>query len=716
MLTRRHLLASASTLCAATAFSGQAFAAAGKKPPVARVEPVTETFFGTPVTDPYRWMENKADKDWEPYMKGQSDFARAYFNGLPRRDALAKRINELSGDLVAVAAMDVAGPYVLTEVRPQGANNFKLMVREGLTGTDRVLIDPEKLSEGSTHYSMDYWAASPDGKYVAYGLSPSGSENTVIRILEIATGKVLPETIDRAQYASIAWLPDSSGFFLNRLAEGAKPGSTDYYKRSVCWLHRPGTDPKTDVKVLAQGQYGDVAINDIEFPGVYPVEGSPYVVALLIAGVQRELTIFTARLADLLAGKPQWKKAASPSDKVTNLALMGDDLYLMTYDGAPRFKVLKVKAGAPDLAKAETVVPQGQAVIQNVYTAKDGIYIEALDGGIGRLAKLDASGTQTPIALPFDGAISWVNAHPARAGVFVRTEGWVNPAQILKVEAGGAVADTGLSPKPAIDLSGFQAIRVMVPAADGTKVPLSIVKAKGTKRDGGAPALIVAYGAYGINMVPGFRPRNLAFLEAGGVWAMAHVRGGGEFGKEWHDAGRKLTKANTWRDMIACAEYMIAEKWSGKGKIAIAGGSAGGITVGRALTERPDLFAVVISQVGVSNPLRAEFGQNGPPNVPEFGTVKEEDGFKALLGMDSLNAVKDGTAYPAVILTTGMTDPRVDPWHAGKMAARLQKATSSGKPVLLRVEYGGGHGLGSTRKQLDQEWADIFAFIFQQTA
>jgi prolyl oligopeptidase len=245
-------------------------------------------------------------------------------------------------------------------------------------------------------------------------------------------------------------------------------------------------------------------------------------------------------------------------------------------------------------------------------------------------------------------------------------------------------------------------------------VPVSVVYKKGLKRDGSAPTLIDGYGSYGLNSDPYFGPRFIAWLEQGGVWATAHVRGGGEFGREWHEGGRLLTKPNTWGDMIAAAEKLIADQWTSASKLAIRGGSAGGITVGRSLTDRPDLFVAVISQVGVSNSLRAEFSQNGPPNVPEFGSVSTEDGFKGLYAMDSYQHVKDGAKYPAVLLTTGMTDPRVDPWEAGKMTARLQKATGSGKPVLLRIDFQAGHGLGSTRAQRDEEFGDIFSFILWQ--
>jgi prolyl oligopeptidase len=276
--------------------------------------------------------------------------------------------------------------------------------------------------------------------------------------------------------------------------------------------------------------------------------------------------------------------------------------------------------------------------------------------------------------------------------------------------ASGRTERLGLAPPASVDLSGYEAVRTVATARDGTKVPLSIVAKKGLKRDGRNPTLVSAYGAYQITSGPYFSLRTLALLERGGVFATAHVRGGGEYGKRWWKGGQKVTKPNTWRDLIDCCEHLVRERWASKATLTIQGGSAGGITVGRALTERPDLFAGVISNVGVSNALRAEFSQNGPPNIDEFGTVKERAGFLGLKAMDALFHVQDGVRYPAVLLTVGMTDPRVEAWNGGKMVARLQKANRSANPILLRVNFDAGHGLGSTRSQVDDERAEEFAF------
>jgi prolyl oligopeptidase len=685
-------------------------------PPVARVEPVTETFFGQAVTDSYRWMENPKDKDWEPYVKGQADHARRVLDALPGREALQQRVQQLSGALEIVSAVQAAGPYVFIEKRPAGASNFRLYVRRGVRGTDRLLVNPEDRRQGAVTYAMNYWLASPDGRHVLYGMSASGSEQAVIEVMETATGRVLADRIDRAQYAAPNWLPDGSGFFFNRLAAGGQPGSEGFYKDSVCWLHRLGTDPASDVKVLSRGQFADVAVRDIDFPIVVAPPGSAHAVGLLVGGVQRELTLYLQTLAGARRGQAGWKPVCSVDDRVTAFALRGDDLWLLTEKDAPRGRVVHVKATAPAFAGAREVVPQGKALMRQLFAARDAVYLQELDGGVGRLRRFPGrpGAPVHPVKLPFDGALSFVFADPRRDGVIAALQSWVRPEEVVQVLPSGATKALPLVAKPPIDVSGYTSEQLFATAKDGTRIPVSVVYKKGTPRDGSAPTMIDAYGSYAISSDPYFAARFIAWTERGGVWATAHVRGGGEYGREWHEAGRLLNKPNTWRDLVAAAELLVAERWTSPSRLSIRGGSAGGITVGRAMTERPDLFSAVISQVGVSNPLRAEFSQNGPPNVPEFGSVKTEDGFKGLFAMDAYQHVKDGERYPAVMLTTGITDPRVDPWQAAKMAARLQAANGSGKPVLLRVDYQAGHGLGSTRAQRDVEMADVFAFALWQ--
>jgi prolyl oligopeptidase len=332
------------------------------------------------------------------------------------------------------------------------------------------------------------------------------------------------------------------------------------------------------------------------------------------------------------------------------------------------------------------------------------------------LRRLPYGGQVQTIALPYDGAVDSLSTDPRDPGAIFSYEGWVHSrAWNYYDPKAGKIIDTGILPPSPVDASAYASEEVTAKSYDGTEVPLSIVHRKDIKLDGSNPALIWGYGAYGISQPPSFAPRWFALLEQGGIWPICHVRGGGEYGEDWHLAGQKLTKPNSWKDLIACAEYLVDKGYTAPGKIGIDGGSAGGILVGRAMTARPDLFRVVLDEVGVSDALRSEFTENGPPNIPEFGTVTTEDGFKALYEMDAIQHVTPGTAYPAVMLTTGINDPRVPSWESAKMGAVLQADSSSDRPVLVRVDYDAGHGIGSTRVQRDHELADKLAFFLWQT-
>ena len=711
MIDRRMLLASATAMGVA-AWSARA-AGQGSGPPVASVRPVTETLFGTQITDRYRWMESPKDPEWMPWLLGQNAYARKVLAAIPGRDEMARKIGAVTGGLTAVAAVQSAGPYLFIELRPPGANTFKLYVREGVQGAPRLLIDPDRRATASTHYSLDYWQASPDGRYVAYGISPAGSENSVLQILETATGADLPDVIDRAQDGSPSWLPDGSGLFLNRLKEGTKHGDPDHYLDSVAWVHRLRTDPAADAKVMTKGLDPIVAMQDIDFPVVFAQAGSDAVIGIVDRGVQNEFEIYASPLAAAAAGRPAWTKVCSFADDVTGATLFGDDLYLLTHKGAPRFRIVKTKASAPSFAAAVEVVPERAAVIKGLVAARDGVYVQLLDAGLGRLMRLSPEGRTTEIRLPYPGTISLLYADPLADGCWFSLDSWVKPPVICRGAPDGSVAVTDLAPPPPVDVSRYESREVMVTARDGVKVPLSIIYAK-DRKPGPAPLYLEAYGAYAIDIDPGFTPRMLPWIDAGGVYAVAHVRGGGELGEDWHKAGQKLTKPNTWRDCIDCAKWLIAQGWTTSAKLAVEGTSAGGIMIGRFLTEEPQLLRCAIVRVGDSNATRFQFMEAGPANIPEFGTIEDPEGFKGLLEMDAYQHVRDGVAYPAVLLTTGLTDPRVANWEAGKFTARLQVATSSHRPVILRVETDAGHGLGSTREQRDVETADTYAFILWQ--
>jgi prolyl oligopeptidase len=465
---------------------------------------------------------------------------------------------------------------------------------------------------------------------------------------------------------------------------------------------------------MKRGLVAGVDYDRIQAPYIVTYPGSSRVI-LLLSDVRPEARAFIAPLADAIAGRAQWTRVATFEDEVTDVDLDGEDLYLLVNKGTPRGRLVKTSAAAPNLATAAVVVPQGSFVIESIARARDGLYLKIMDGGISRLKKLKGDGRVADIALPFDGTIGAVYAVTDLDGVLISLTGWLTPAGIYSVDPGGRIADTGITPKPAIDVSRYEAKRFFAAAKDGTKIPYTIIYRKGLKLDGRAPTWISAYGSYGLAAyTPAFAGRTLALVDTGAIVGYANVRGGGEYGREWHKAGQLANKPNTWHDLIAVCEDLVAKKYTSPRHLAIGGRSAGGIAVGRAMTERPDLFAAVVDGVGWSNPLRYVVEQNGYGEEPEWGAVNEPEGYRALKSIDSYQSVMDGTPYPAVLLTTGVTDPRVAPFHVAKMAARLQAATSSDKPVLLRVDFDAGHGFGSTRSQQDREAADTYAFLLWQ--
>jgi len=708
--SRRSVLKAGAATVIAAILPKTSPAAIPAKPPVARIEPVTDDYYGTKLTDPYRWMEDPQDRDWLPFLKGQNAETRHRLDSLPGHAALKRRVSALSGDAAAIHAVAPAGDRLFFEQRPAGSDNFKLFVQEA-DGAVRTLIDPTALSKKGAHLSLDWWQPSRDGRHVAYGLSPSGSEASVLHVMEVDSGAILPERIEMTDNASPSWLPDGGGFFYNRLT--GRRGTPSLYADSEARFHRLGSDPAQDPVLLKRGLAPEIAIKELQSPFIIAPPGSDIVIAA-IQDITPEAAYYCAWPDELLAGRPVWRKICDFEDIVTDIAVLGDDLYLLDTKTARRGRLLKTSVSAPDLAGATVVLPEEPAVMEAVHAVRDGILVTFEDGGVQRLKKLDRDGTAEEVSLPFPGAVRGVFGSADRDGAYLALTGWLEPAGIWRLAADGTVTDTGLNPKPPIDLSPYEARRGFAIARDGTRIPYSLIARKGAPRAGANPTLVTGYGAYQYSYDPGFSPQILAFLDEGGIYVVAHVRGGGEYGRDWHKAGQKATKPNTWRDLIAVCETLIMDRVTSPRHLAILGTSAGGITVGRAMTEKPELFAAVIDNVGWTNPLRYVAEQN-VSDMEEWGTLTDAASFAILREMDAYQAVKDGVKYPAVLCVTGATDPRVAPWHVAKFAARLQAASASRKPVLLRVDFDAGHGMGSTRTQADALAADMYAFVLWQT-
>jgi prolyl oligopeptidase len=728
-LQRRHLLALASAP-AVTALGPLALLAtpaahaAGldlSKLPVAPVRNVPETFFGTVVDDSYRDFEDTKAPAVAAWMKAHSDFAHATLKRIGGRDALRAKLEQYDSAAAARVAgvQRLPGDLFFFERRGATEDQFKLFMRRGLNGADRLLFDPETLKKqtGKPH-AINYFSPSPDGKLVAVGVSAAGSEEAALRIIDTTTGRQRGPVIPRAQFGAVSWTPDSSHLYFHRMqALGKGAPATDKYQRSSVVVMKPGATEAGIRTVVTAGS--DLGIPATEFP-ILQVLPDGRVVLTVVDGVSPDFAAWHTNLTALRAGKPDWQKLVSREDGVTGLAVQGERVYALTFKGASRFKLLTGTVKGFSAATATVLVPESQRVLTGIASAMDGLYLEARDGNIKRLFKLAHSDGAQPqeVALPVLGSFSMSSVSPDQPGLLLDLQSWTRARQIYTLGADGAVRNTGLQPAGPFDApTHVVASEVMVKSHDGVMVPMSIIHRAGTKLDGSNPTLLYGYASYGITEEPFFSPSRLAWMDQGGVFAVANPRGSSVFGRQWHDDGKQATKPNTWRDFIACAEYLIAQKWTQPARLGIWGGSAGGILVGRAMTERPDLFAAVVPEVGSLDMVRMETTPNGVPNIPEFGTRKTEAGFRALLAMSTYANIKDGAAYPAVLLTHGVNDPRVEVWNSTKAAARLMAANPARmktKPVLLRLDYESGHGIGSTKAQTLDTRADLFAFLLWQ--
>ncbi len=693
------------------------------RPPVAAVRPVTDDYNGTRITDPYRWMEAEPQPQFNAFLHGQNDHARGVLARIPGRDRLAQEIDALSGATARVRMVQLAGGRIFYLKRDAGAQIDRLSVSDA-AGHETLLIDPSSLGTAGRHAEIDQFAPSDDGSLVVYGISVGGSENSTLHVVETATRTIRPDTIDRAQFASASWAPDGKSFFFTRLPAGAATARPDQrYAHMRVYRHLLGADPSGDAVVLDSDHLPFPFKSDAVFPAIATTPGSPYALATLSDGVSPEETIYAAPLADLLAShpgdRPTWRPVAAQSDGVVGAAVRGDRIDLLTHKGASRFRIVETGLAAPDFAAARTVVPEGTGVLTGLAAASDGLYVASRDGAVFTLRRL-ADGAPQPqtIALPFTGTIAQeggLATDPQRPGALVSLESWVRPHVWLRYDpASGRVSDTGIVPPFPHDLSAYESVETSAAAPDGTAIPLSIISRKNLPHDGKRPTYLVGYGAYGISYDPAFSPTFLPWLDRGGVYAVAHVRGGGERGQAWHDAGKIDTKQNTIHDFIAATRALIARGYTDRAHLGGEGTSAGGILIGGAITQQPDLFRAALIRVGATNTLREQYTPGGPANIPEFGDATHPDQFPAMLAMDAYNHVRTGVDYPAVLLTGGAEDPRVTVWIPAKMTARLQASTASGRPVLFRVEFDAGHGIGSTRKQRDDETADEFAFLLWQ--
>ncbi|HEY0708225.1 MAG TPA: prolyl oligopeptidase family serine peptidase [Polyangia bacterium] len=698
-----------------------------------RTEAVTETLHGVRVADPYRWLEKAEDPEVVAWTAQQNAAMRKLLDAVPGRKALEERLWQLheigSLGVPVVKGKGKSRHYFYTR-RTGKQNQPVLYVRKGDAfadpKNDRVLVDVNRLAADGTK-ALDWWWPSEDGRRVAYGVSSNGDENSVLHVVDVASGRDLADVIPRTRAASVAWQPDGKGFYYTRYPDpGSVPAGEESYHRHV-YLHRLGSDPAADRKIFGAGR----DLKDWPSVALSP-NGRHLVVEVSQGWTKSEVFLIDTRAIERDAKQPPTPvTVVAGKNALFNVSEVLDDrFYVISNDGAPRYRLYAVDPAQPQQDAWKELIPEGADILQGMSIVGNNIATLYLKDASSRVRLFDRKGSpRGEIALPGLGSVGGLFGQHDGDELFYSYVSYLSPTIIFRHELdrkGGSKLAKGADPAaPAtskvwdkltspIDADAFEVKQERARSKDGTEVPMFLVHKKGLVRDGKNPTLLYGYGGFNISLSPGFTAWAAPFLEKGGVYVVANLRGGAEYGEAWHQAGMLGKKQNVFDDFIAVAEYLIAQKITSRDKLAISGRSNGGLLTSAALTQRPDLFRAAISGVPLTDMIRYHKFRIAQLWIPEYGSSEDPEAFKWLYAYSPYHRVKDGTAYPAVLLFTAESDTRVDALHARKMAARLQAASTSGKPVLLRLESRAGHGAGKPLAKVIEQATDELAFLFRE--
>ncbi len=675
----------------------------------------SDVWYGKRYEDPYRPLENLNDPKVAAWFKAEAQLTDSTIAKIPGRDALVREwLSMDSRTPPRYQEFQFEGGRLFYRKTLGGENVGKLYVREGWAGSERLLFDPTayKKDAGTT---VSVFVPSFDGQYVVLGLAVKGGEWSELRVLKVEDGQLLPDSIYPAAWWGANWLPNSRAFFYNG-SDVTDIKSMDLETNRKARLHALGTPVGQDRDVLSTASTPDLGIEAKEMPQAFIPESAPDRLIGSLDTVQPESRLLIASVSDVEKGQIHWKPLAQRADKlVRGTAITPEWLYAITSADAPHYKVVRARLDSPDWKHAETVIPEAADSIDSMTQSMDYILVAYTDGVNGRLVRHAlATGTTTEVTLPLKGTVAATcpDVHGNRCLVVISS--WLQPPVVYEIDAAtGEVRKSVFTNDVRYpELADVVAEEVEVPGHDGTMIPLSIIHRKDIKLDGSSPCILEGYGAYGISWNAEFTSR-YSVANRGVVVAFAHVRGGSEKGEAWYRAGYKITKPNTWKDFISAAEYLIAKGYTSPERMTGRGTSAGGILISRAVTERPDLFAAAVVNVGLANAMRAEFSANGPINTPEFGTVKDPTEAQALYEMDGLQHVMPGVRYPAILGVGGWNDPRVVPWEPGKFVAAMQQASTSGRPAFMLVNYDNGH-FTEEKSVTYRNFANQFAFALWQ--
>jgi prolyl oligopeptidase len=680
-------------------------------PPKAKIAPVEDTVQGRKIVDPYRYLEDPNDPDTKLYVEQELSYTRSILDPLPGRDKINARLSQLLA-IGTVDAPQMGGKYYFHTRREGNQNQPVLYVREGLNGglddEDRVLLDVNKLAADGT-IALDWWYASEDGKYVAYGTSASGSEISTLRVVETVTGRLLPDSIERTRAASLAWKHDNSGFFYTRYPrKGDVPEGQEVYYRRV-FYHALGADPAHDPLTFGEGR-------DPEWwPNVTLSEDGRW----LLINEEHGWTKTEMFLQDLTSTNTPLEITAG-KDFLYAADFFQGKLYITTNEDAPRYRVFVADAANPKRENWKEIIPQTDAVLQGVSVTGGKLLAQYEHNATSELKLFGLDGKKlADIPLPAIGDVFSASGRYDRNEIFFGFQSFTVPPSIYRVDLSDVTSALWAKvDAPSIDPSAYDVQQVWYTSKDGTKVPMFIVSKKGIDQNGKNPTLLTGYGGFNVSLTPTFSRSMFLWMEHGGIFAVANLRGGAEFGEDWHRAGMLEKKQNVFDDFIAAAEYLIAQKYTDRDHLAISGGSNGGLLMGAMVTQRPDLFRVVVCAVPLLDMLRYQNFQIAKLWIPEYGSAEDARQFEWLYAYSPYHHVNPGQEYPAILFMTGDTDTRVDPMHAKKMAALMQAEAKNGaspdKPILLRIETRAGHGQGKPVAKQIEESTDMYSFLFWQ--
>jgi prolyl oligopeptidase len=704
------LFSFSSLILVAAVFAGDSKSSAARvpdAPPQAEPKPVIDMFHGTKVLDNYRWLEKSDSPETQKWVADEMAYTRALLDPLPGRDAIHKRLTELLS-IGSVSAPVIAGRHYFYTKREGMQNQPVLYVRDGLNAADRVLVDANELASDGT-IALDWFQPSDNGKYVAYGTSQGGSEMSTLHVIETKTGTILPDEIERTRAASIAWLHDNSGFYYTRYPKkGEVPAGQEMYNRHV-FFHLLGSPVDSDDPIFGEGRDPE------DWPSVSLSNDGRW----LLINVSQGWTKSELFLMDLKSEKPA-SRLTTGKNFLYGGEVYDGKVYITTNEDAPRYRVFVADAGNFERDAWKEIIPQSDAVLQGAGVFGGKLFAQYEQNASSQLKIFDLDGKKlSDLPIPAIGTVFGTGGKWNHDEVFYGFQSFTFAPSIYRYDLkDGSTSLWTKVDAPSIDPSAYEVAQEWFKSKDGTRVPMFIVHKKGLQKSGKNPTLLTAYGGFNVSLTPSFSRTAYLWMEHGGIFAVANLRGGAEFGEDWHRAGMLDKKQNVFDDMIAAAEHLISEKYTDKNHLAIQGGSNGGLLMGAMVTQRPDLFRAVVCQVPLLDMIHYQDFQIAKLWIPEYGTSENPEQFKWLYAYSPYHHVKPGAEYPAILFMTADTDTRVDPMHAKKMAALMQSEARNGssktRPILLRIESKAGHGAGKPVTKQIEEFTDVYSFLFWQ--